>query len=1434
MAKQRKQKQKEHLPSDVEVVMSDEGFTSSCCAILHQKLCVAIDLSTQRIYGHTELKIAAKQGGKGGGVIGLHARDLHIEQVLVDGVEAHFEILNQNNYDEVYINDGPNPAPYTKSNQEAADDAYKKYSGDLHVESQPELLIFPPPSKPAGPAQVTETTLEVEAVLEHGFAQTAPDTTSETTSLVVHIVRVDYWVEKPLSGAHFEGNLFYTNNQLRRARCWFPCVDSTLQRCSFDLEFTVHSEYVAVSNGKLLHQVYSKEGTHLKTYVYSLSIPIAASFVSLVVAPLVVLPDRHHSNVSHLCMPGMDATLNASVNTFHSVFSLYEEYLGAPFPFECYKQVFLPGDAVFSTSSVGASLATFSADLLADEHIIDQAISTRIKLAHALAQQWFGIFIIPDSAGDDWLLEGLAGMLTDLFVKRFLGNNEARFRRYKANEAVCLVEVEGAPVLSPPAGLDINMCGTEKLGVLGKIRTWKATAVVQMLERQMGPEPFRKVLQRIIMRAQDPDSKNQTLSTTEFRHFANKLGNLERPFLKDFFPRWVESSGCPRLRMGFVYSKRRNMVELAVRRESTSIPKRVGAVGKLEIPDLKLRNSDMGWPGMMSIRLHELDGMYDHPSLPMAGDCYQLLELQCHSKLAGRRMQRPKKGTKGEAVEDRVDATPAQSLESPLLWVRGDPELEYLAELNLIQPEQMWINQLEKDRDVIGQVQAVAALRAHPRTSFAVVNALNNCLIDPKVFCRVRIEAAAALASTASEGTSHMGLQNLIKYYKSRRFDPDISLPKPNDFHDFSEYFVLEAIPGAIAEVRGNDGKSPLEASEFILHILKHNDNNGNVHSDVYWLASVIEAVGSLEFGKQDLRTLARILKQIDRFLQYDRLMPSYNGVVATSCIRTLANIAIRFSYALSIERVKLLLKQFKDRDKINWRVRVAALKALLDIEYYSKGLEAAVILALQLIHSEFSFPVKSKIMKHVGRIASLIEKGSCKIGSVSVARLMTLLKSSTAFHNVMLRHSVFSFLQVLAGRSASLYRSAEYLSKLAPKHASQDTGSAKAKNAFKLRLRPAQSPVPAQPEPLKLRLVLPSSSKDDANRKDIDSSGSEREMDEQKGRFSIKLKLRKSSSALDGPVEDASQALEVSTGAAPMDHHVASSPPNCMKEVNLHEVTDSNLGFSQLESSRMQLLDTQPDDSQTLLMNTICVGVNGDIQDTSIKEMKHKDTNGTEGQIPEENEGGGSPGGFNQGNTHPGRNSRGSMEQQPPFDMYGEDTQDGTGESSDDMNKSLNESQTVDSKLQRFNSLSGMTGAENCTRDGGLEETESQKRVEKQCDDKKERRHDKMDKKDPKEKKKKKKKKKHDKNDSDYLEKKRKRKEEREQRHRQEGHKSLKEEKHRKEDRDVKVEERPASDAPANNHLHLEDATIENQGVSDTMKVKFKFKKPRTSASNI
>ncbi|KAL2935493.1 Transcription initiation factor TFIID subunit 2, partial [Bienertia sinuspersici] len=196
------------------------------------------------------------------------------------------------------------------------------------------------------------------------------------------------------------------------------------------------------------------------------------------------------------------------------------------------------------------------------------------------------------------------------------------------------------------------------------------------------------------------------------------------------------------------------------------------------------------------------------------------------------------------------------------------------------------INQLEKDRDVVAQAQAIATLEELPNIPFPVMNALTNFIADSKVstnlavlmifsnlaFWRVRIEAAFVLAKVASEETGWAGMLNLVKLYKAKRFDPSIGLPKPNDFHDFPDYFVLEAIPHAVATVRTVDQKSPREAVEFVLQVLKtitvgelyshmfffffwmlwqYNDNSGNPYSDVFWLAALVEAIGELEFGQQ-------------------------------------------------------------------------------------------------------------------------------------------------------------------------------------------------------------------------------------------------------------------------------------------------------------------------------------------------------------------------------------------------------------------------------------------------------------------------------------------------------------------------------------------------------------------------------------------------------
>ncbi|XP_062116920.1 transcription initiation factor TFIID subunit 2 isoform X2 [Humulus lupulus] len=971
--------------------------------VRHQKLCLSIDLDKRRVYGYTELEIVVPEIG----IVGLHAENLGIESVYVDGEPAEFEYYPHN----YQFTENENRWCYVTSPITAADAAGSAYISALERELVPNLLINCYKSFKTGGEQ------QEQPVLENGQA-------SGEIKQNLRLVRVNYWVEKAETGIHFDGNVFHTDNQIRRARCWFPCIDDTLQRCCYDLEFTVAQNLVAVSSGNLLYQVLSKDDPPCKTYVYKLDVAVSAQWISLVVGPFEVLPDHQFCLISHMCLPVHLSKLRGTVDFFHSAFSCYKDYLSVNFPFGSYKQVFIEPEMAVCSLGLGASMSIFSSQILFDEKIIDQTIDTRIKLAYALAQQWFGVYITPETPNDEWLLDGLAGFMTDFFIKRYLGNNEARFRRYKANCAVCKADDSGATSLSSSASSK-DLYGTQSIGLYKKIRSWKSVAILQMLEKQMGPESFRKILQTIVSRAQDKTRSMRSLSTKEFRHFANKVGNLERPFLKEFFPRWVESCGSPLLRMGFSYNKRKNMIELAVLRGCTAVPNSSASVVNGR-PESENRDGEVGWPGMMSIRAHELDGTFDHPVLPMAGETWQLVEIQCHSKLAARRFQKPKKGMKLDGSDDNGDGTLPldlrSSMDSPLLWMRADPELEYLAEIHFNQPIQMWINQLEKDRDVIAQAQAIAMLETSPQLSFNIVTALNNFLTDSKAFWRVRIEAAFALANTASEETDWAGLLHLVKFYKGRRFDADIGLPKPNDFHDFAEYFVLEAIPHAVAMVRAADRKSPREAVEFVLQLLKYNDNNGNPYSDVYWLAALIQSVGELEFGQQSILFLSSLLKRIDQLLQFDRLMPSYNGILTVSCIRTLTQIALKLSGSVPLDRIVDLLKPFRDSKAI-WQVRIEASRALLDLEFHCGGIDAALSLFIKYLEEEPSLRGQVKLGVHAMRLCQIrVGSNSNDIRSDTLVNLLHLLEGRIAFNNIFLRHHLFCILQILGGRPPTLY----------------------------------------------------------------------------------------------------------------------------------------------------------------------------------------------------------------------------------------------------------------------------------------------------------------------------------------------------------------------------------------------------------------------------
>lgn len=87
-----------------------------------------------------------------------------------------------------------------------------------------------------------------------------------------------------------------------------------------------------------------------------------------------------------------------------------------------------------------------------------------------------------------------------------------------------------------------------------------------------------------------------------------------------------------------------------------------------------------------------------------------------------------------------------------------------------------------------------------------------------------------------------VGLHQLYKMFQSRycfpssyqqmEIDNDIpvypAIPKPNNFSNLPDYFVQKGVVIAFSQVRDQHGVSPVKVRQFLLDLLKYNDNIGN------------------------------------------------------------------------------------------------------------------------------------------------------------------------------------------------------------------------------------------------------------------------------------------------------------------------------------------------------------------------------------------------------------------------------------------------------------------------------------------------------------------------------------------------------------------------------------------------------------------------------
>ena len=132
-----------------------------------------------------------------------------------------------------------------------------------------------------------------------------------------------------------------------------------------------------------------------------------------------------------------------------------------------------------------------------------------------------------------------------------------------------------------------------------------------------------------------------------------------------------------------------------------------------------------------------------------------------------------------------------KNIDCPILWIRIDPEVEYIRKVKVHQGKDNWLFQLLQDRDYISQIEACYELRNY--NDEFVYEILKSVAKNEKYFIKVRKQALRSLeiiqVSAFSQFLSHEK-SFLINYYNQRNFNEKIGFYKSNDFKNVLEYYL--------------------------------------------------------------------------------------------------------------------------------------------------------------------------------------------------------------------------------------------------------------------------------------------------------------------------------------------------------------------------------------------------------------------------------------------------------------------------------------------------------------------------------------------------------------------------------------------------------------------------------------------------------------------
>ncbi|KAF2261860.1 hypothetical protein CC78DRAFT_521139 [Lojkania enalia] len=704
-------------------------------------------------------------------------------------------------------------------------------------------------------------------------------------------------------------------------------------------------EISVVCSGEMTDDIVDPTDSTRKTASFLCASPVLPQHIGIAIGPFenvnlseyrdTLDDDRLGSNairVHAFCLPGRaDEVRNSAMILARTLDNFTERYQSYPFE-KAYKLAFV--DDLDCDVASTASFSICSSRLLFPETVWEPLEKTTRVLVHAVASQWIGVNVIAERPNDHWVITGGSWFMTELYLRDLFGRNDHRFRQKSMVDKIMDMDHRrpSLHILGEYLALDP---GEEEFMELKSLSV--LTILHNRLVKQSGKNGVDRCLYRLLFNARNEKLANGAISTEGFLDICEKVGHQK---LDNFFNQWVYGSGCPTFECFPQFNKKKQVIQLTIRQtqsDPTLKPEErplAAADFMREVKENKtgLRTSQESpaFVGPMTIRIHEADGTpYEH--IVEINSSTLKVEIPYNTKYKRLKRNRlaKERAAAAQGLETAVDSQDDVTLYSlgdlfntteeieewrisdwspedearmeqeSYEWLRVDADFEWICRAHINDmPSYMYVSQLQQDKDVVAQaesIQYLALKEGHPLISSILVKTL----MDGRYFHGIRTMAAEVIAASAKEHLDWIGLFHLEKAFRELYCIPGSPMTRSNDFSDRASYLVQCAIPRAVSQIKGADGRAPMRVKRFLLDLIRYNDNRGNEYSDDYYVATLMSALAdslasgrkaqdptlSLEDEAEEFEFTRKSIEEMSRHQRLDEWIPTYQNIYTTTAL---------------------------------------------------------------------------------------------------------------------------------------------------------------------------------------------------------------------------------------------------------------------------------------------------------------------------------------------------------------------------------------------------------------------------------------------------------------------------------------------------------------------------------------------------------------------